>query len=64
MLCSDKVQLKSSQELTPTVSENSLINQTEISEKENIYREVIVVKNTENLAPHIKKKGTPPPIPN
>jgi hypothetical protein len=62
-MSSDKVQLKSSQELTPTVSENSLINQTEISEKENIYREVIVVKNTENLAPHIKKKGTPPPIP-
>ncbi|XP_063412241.1 serine-rich adhesin for platelets-like isoform X3 [Mytilus trossulus] len=61
---SEKTQLKSSQELTPTVSEKSFGSQTDARDKD-IYREVIVVKNIDNSNVNSlnRKRGPPPPIP-
>ncbi|XP_052079340.1 uncharacterized protein LOC127717649 isoform X2 [Mytilus californianus] len=61
---SEKTQMKSSQELTPTASEKSFGSQTEARDKD-IYREVIVVKNIDNsnVGSQNRKRGPPPPIP-
>lgn len=56
---SEKVQMKSSQESTPTCGEKTFLPPNE----QNIYREVIVVKNNENSHSCQTTKKPPPPVP-